>query len=300
MANEECRVLSIQSTVVFGYVGNKSASFPLQLLGFDVSTINSVQFSNHTGYGKFKGQVLNDDDVECLYEGLKENNIHNFTHLLTGYIGSKSFLQKVGDIIKDMKKTNPTLTYVCDPVMGDNGKMYVPEELLPVYKETILPLADIITPNQYEAELLTGRSIKSEEDALLAMDDLHNMGPQTVVISSSNLGSNGTIMSLASTVKNGCKEKFKIEFKLLPAIFVGTGDLFAACLMAWMQTDKKLQVALEKTLSTLQAVIKRTLTYAQEQAGPGNTPNSAQMELRLVHSKKDIENPNIIFKAVQL
>lgn len=70
--------------------------------------------------------------------------------------------------------------------------------------------------------------------------------------------------------------------------------------MAWMQTDKKLQVALEKTLSTLQAVIKRTLTYAQEQAGPGNTPNSAQMELRLVHSKKDIENPNIIYKAVPL
>ncbi|CAC5376074.1 pdxK [Mytilus coruscus] len=154
MANEECRVLSIQSTVVFGYVGNKSASFPLQVLGFDVSTINSVQFSNHTGYGKFKGQVLNDDDVECLYEGLKENNIHNFTHLLTGYIGSKSFLQKVGDIIKDMKITNPTLTYVCDPVMGDNGKMYVPKELLPVYKETILPLADIITPNQYEADCL--------------------------------------------------------------------------------------------------------------------------------------------------
>lgn len=298
--NEECRVLSIQSHVVFGYVGNKSASFPLQVLGFDVSTINSVQFSNHTGYGKFKGQVLNAKDVECLYEGLKENNIHNFTHLLTGYIGSKSFLEKVGDIIKDMKKTNPDLTYVCDPVMGDNGKMYVPAELLPVYKDTIIPLADIITPNQYEAELLTGRTINNEEDAMQAMEDLHKMGPTTIVISSSSLGSNGSIMSLASSVNNGSKEKFKIEFTHIPAIFVGTGDLFAACLMAWMQTDKNLQVALEKTLSTLQAVIKRTLQFAQEKAGPGNKPNSAQMELRLVQSKADIENPEILYKAVPL
>lgn len=297
---EECRVLSIQSTVVFGYVGNKSASFPLQVLGFDVSTINSVQFSNHTGYGKFKGQVLNASDVECLYNGLKENNIHNFTHLLTGYIGSKSFLEKVGDIIKDMKETNPNLSYVCDPVMGDNGKMYVPPELLPVYKETILPLADIVTPNQYEAELLTNRTITTEDDALQAMEDLHKMGPKTVVISSSNLGSNGTIMSLASSVKNGIKERFKIEFAHVPAIFVGTGDLFTACLLAWMETDKNLQTALEKTISTLQAVIKRTLASAQEKAGPGNTPNSAQMELRLVQSKADIENPTILYKAVPL
>ncbi|CAC5376069.1 pdxK [Mytilus coruscus] len=113
--------------------------------------------------GKFKGQVLNDDDVDCLYEGLKENNIHNFTHLLT-------------------------------------------EELLSVYKETILPLADIITPNQNEAVLLTGRTINNDEDALLAMEDLHNMGPQTVVISRRKLGSIGTIMSLAITVKKEKKE----------------------------------------------------------------------------------------------
>lgn len=295
---EECRVLSIQSTVVSGYVGNKSAAFPLQVLGFDVSMINSVQFSNHTGYGKFKGQVLNASDVECLYNGLKENDLLWYTHLLTGYIGSKSFLEEVARIIQNLKKINPSLVYVCDPVMGDNGKMYVPSELLPVYKETVVPLADIITPNHFEIELLTGRKIENEEDVKLALEDLHSMGPKTVVISSSHLGTNGNIVSMASTVKNGKKERFKVEFPHIPAIFVGTGDLFAACLLAWMQTDNNLQLAIEKTISTLQAVIRRTFVYAQEKAGPGNTPNSAHMELRLVQSKSDIENPAILYTAM--
>ncbi|XP_060596941.1 pyridoxal kinase-like [Ruditapes philippinarum] len=300
-ALQQNQVLSIQSTVVSGYVGNKCASFALQIHGFDVCPVNSVQLSNHTGYKCFKGQVLNAADIECLYDGLKQNNIHGqFSHLLTGYIGSESFLLKVGEIIQDIRDSNPGITYVCDPVMGDNGKLYVPEELMPVYRDVIVPKADIVTPNQFEAELLTGIKITTISEALQAMQCLHDMGPKTVVLSSTSLGSNGILVALASSVKNGNKECYKIEMPHKDAIFVGTGDLFASCLMVWMHKDNDLKTALEKTVSTVQTVITRTLDAAQEVAGKGNTPTPAQMELRLIQSKSDIENPKINFTAEKI
>nr|XP_027210607.1 pyridoxal kinase-like isoform X2 [Penaeus vannamei] len=203
MAANNVRVLSIQSHVVSGYVGNKSACFPLQVLGFEVDTINSVQFSNHTGYKSFKGQVLDNNQLGDLIEGLKSNGIDFYSHLLTGYIGSKSFLEKVKSVVEHLKTVNPNLIYVCDPVMGDHGKMYVPEDLLPVYREHIVPLADIITPNQYEAELLSGRKIKNEGDALEVMKWFHDQGAKTVVLSSTELGSENELLGLASSVING-------------------------------------------------------------------------------------------------
>ncbi|XP_046328156.1 pyridoxal kinase-like isoform X3 [Haliotis rufescens] len=269
----------------------------MQVHGFDVSTINSVQFSNHTGYGKFKGQVLDDQDVTDLYEGLKLNNLVQFSHILTGYIGSKSFLEKVKEIIQELRSHNPSLIYVCDPVMGDNGKMYVPENLLEVYRESIVPLADIVTPNQFELELLTRSKVTNETEALAAMEMLHNKGVKTVVLSSSSLGRDGVLICLASSNRDGVKECYRIEIPLLPAIFVGTGDLFAASLMVWMQKDNSLKVAFEKTISTVQAVIRRTLDYARKVAGEHVKPTPAQMELRLVQSKDDLENPKILYTA---
>ncbi|MBN3321602.1 PDXK kinase, partial [Atractosteus spatula] len=121
----ECRVLSIQSHVVRGYVGNKSASFPLQVLGFEVDSINSVQFSNHTGYAHWKGQVLTADELHVLYEGLKLNNVNHYDYVLTGYTRDTSFLEMVVDIVQELKRQNPNLVYVCDPVLGDHGSMKV-------------------------------------------------------------------------------------------------------------------------------------------------------------------------------
>lgn len=293
---QDCRVLSIQSSVVYGYVGNKSATFPLQLLGFDVSTINSVQFSNHTGYRTFKGQVLNAEDVTTLFEGLEENDLMQFSHVLTGYIGKDAFLEKVGEKIAEMKKTNPDLIFVCDPVMGDNGKFYVPPELVPVYRDKIITLADILTPNQFELEQLAGMAVSSEGEAFAAIDSLHAKGIQTVVLSSSTLGSEGILLCLASSTLKGEKRRYRLEIAQKDAIFVGTGDLFAACLMAWMCKDGDLKLALEKTVATVQAVIEKTLTYAKNAAGK-NSPSPAQMELRLVQSKKIIENPEIKIRA---
>ncbi|KAK3510645.1 hypothetical protein QTP70_011896 [Hemibagrus guttatus] len=187
MRDMECRVLSIQSHVVRGYVGNKSASFPLQVMGFEVDSINSVQFSNHTGYAHWKGQVVTADELHVLYEGIKLNNVNHYDYVLTGYTRDTSFLEMVVDIVQELKMANPNLVYVCDPVLGDHGSMYVPQNLYPVYKDKVVPVADIITPNQFEAELLTGKNISTEKDAVEVMDLLHNMGPDTVVITSSDL-----------------------------------------------------------------------------------------------------------------
>uniref|UniRef100_A0A667G9N9 Pyridoxal kinase n=1 Tax=Lynx canadensis TaxID=61383 RepID=A0A667G9N9_LYNCA len=282
---EECRVLSIQSHVVRGYVGNRAATFPLQVLGFEIDALNSVQFSNHTGYPHWKGQVLNSNELQELYEGLKLNNVNKYDYVLT----------------------------VCDPVMGDKwngeGSMYVPEDLLPVYKEKVVPVADIITPNQFEAELLSGRKIHSQEEALAVMDVLHAMGPDTVVITSSDLpsprGSDYLIALGSQRIRNPdgsvVTERIRMEMHKVDAVFVGTGDLFAAMLLAWTHKHpNNLKVACEKTLSAMHHVLQRTIACAKAQAGGGLKPSPSQLELRMVQSKKDIENPEIVVQAAVL
>ncbi|XP_030642170.1 pyridoxal (pyridoxine, vitamin B6) kinase a [Chanos chanos] len=305
----DCRVLSIQSHVVRGYVGNKSATFPLQVLGFEVDSINSVQFSNHTGYEHWKGQVLTADELKVLYEGIKLNNVNQYDYVLTGYTRDVSFLEMVVDIIQELKKINPKLVYVCDPVLGDNGSMYVPENLLPVYRNKVVPVANIITPNQFEAELLTGRKISTEKDAVEVMELLHKMGPDTVVITSSDLLSplgNQYLVALGSqkTVKpDGTKvtQQIRMDIPKVDAVFVGTGDLFAALLLAWTHHHPdNLKMACEKTVSAMHHVIKRTMAYAIEVAGPDRRPSPAQLELRMVQSKADIEDPAIAIEAVVL
>uniref|UniRef100_A0A8I5YNS6 Pyridoxal kinase n=1 Tax=Pongo abelii TaxID=9601 RepID=A0A8I5YNS6_PONAB len=273
---EECRVLSIQSHVIRGYVGNRAATFPLQVLGFEVDAVNSVQFSNHTGYAHWKGQVLNSDELQELYEGLRLNNMNKYDYVLTGYTRDKSFLAMVVDIVQELKQQNPRLVYVCDPVLGDKwdgeGSMYVPEDLLPVYKEKVVPLADIITPNQFEAELLTGQKIHSQEEALRVMDMLHSMGPDTVVITSSNLpspqGSDYLIVLGSQRRRNPAgsvvMERIRMDIRKVDAVFVGTGDLFAAMLLAWTHKHpNNLKVACEKTVSTLHHVLQRTIQCAK-------------------------------------
>uniref|UniRef100_A0A8C1VGK1 Pyridoxal kinase n=1 Tax=Cyprinus carpio TaxID=7962 RepID=A0A8C1VGK1_CYPCA len=312
-----CRVLSIQSHVVRGYVGNKSASFPLQVLGFEVDSINSVQFSNHTGYSHWKGQVLTADELHVLYEGIKLNNVNHYDYVLTGYTRDTSFLEMVVDIVQELKRANPNLVYVCDPVLGDHGSMYVPQNLHPVYKNKVVPVADIITPNQFEAELLTGKNISTEKDAVEVMDLLHKMGPDTVVITSSDLPprlGDRFLVSFGSQrilMPDGTRktQRIRIEVPKVDAVFVGTGDLFAAMLLAWTHhypTDLKVQhiksICNKCITVTMQHSLFLTviLFFADKMAGPGRRPSPSQLELRMVQSKADIEDPAIVMEATVL
>lgn len=293
------RVLSIQSHVVHGYVGNKSAVFPLQVLGFEVDNINSVQFSNHTGYtAGFKGQVLNESQLAEVFSGLEDNELLPlYTHLLTGYVGNPAFLREIANIVKKLRSANPALVYVCDPVMGDDGVMYVPKELLPIYRDEIVPLADIVTPNQFEVELLTGKSVKSEQDAWDAIEWFHAKGVKTVAISSSELGGSNSLLAIVSHKDGQRSQRCRLVIpKQGNGIrFTGTGDLFASLFLAHSAlTSFDICATLERTIASLQAVISKTLTFIPEDVKSGKVAvTSAQRELKIVQSKAEIEHPKV-------
>lgn len=279
-------VLSIQSHVVHGYVGNRAAVFPLQLLGFEADFINSVQFSNHTGYPVVRGQRLSGQDVEDLLAGLEANNlVRQYTHVLTGYTGSKSFLESVLGVVKRLKENG--CTYVCDPVLGDDGKIYVPEELIDMFREEVIQLADIITPNQFEAELISGRKISTEEDAIAVLEWFHERGIPTVVITSSELSDmpDKLVLYASSTQCSGeqSKQRYRIQFDRIEGSFTGTGDAFAALLLAFTKIHEgDLRTAIERALASVQAILK-------------NTPTGE--ELRLIQSRHVIQDPPIEHRA---
>ena len=304
-------------------VGNKAAVFPLQLLGFDVDFVNSVHFSNHTGYENgLKGDVLQGDQLRDILTGLEKNQLlEDIGYLLTGYIGSISFLQAVLDVVKTLRASSPCVRYVCDPVLGDDGRFYVPPELVDVYKEKLIPLADVVTPNQFEVEKLTGISVKSMEDARRACKVLHAMGPAIVFItsvifdsddqsnaehSSKNYNSS-TIAIIGSRrwtkqqqsdsneqqrgLDTDGDEVWRIDCPLIPGNYTGTGDLTAALLCGQLAKHDfdDLSVPMEKVVNTMYVVIQRT------KESSGDTAKSK--ELKLIQSKHDIENPPETFRV---
>ncbi|KAK7856241.1 pyridoxal kinase [Quercus suber] len=326
LPSETGRVLSIQSHTVQGYVGNKSAVFPLQLLGYDVDPINSVQFSNHTGklllllhpnrltylkndagYPSFKGQVLNGQQLWELIEGLEANNLLYYTHLLTGYIGSVSFLNTILEVVNKLRSINPKLiyvdaaaaaagdNYVCDPVLGDEGKLYVPSELVSVYREKVVPVASMLTPNQFEAEQLTGFRIGSERDGREACNILHAAGPSKVVITSIVIDGSLHLIGSHQKEKDQSPEQFKIVIPKIPAYFTGTGDLMTSLLLGWSNKyPDNLDKAAELAVSSLQALLQRTLN---DYRSAGYDPQSSSLEIRLIQSQDNIRNPQVAFKA---
>eukprot|EP01104_Vermistella_antarctica_P013177 TRINITY_DN3957_c0_g1_i1.p1 TRINITY_DN3957_c0_g1~~TRINITY_DN3957_c0_g1_i1.p1 ORF type:complete len:313 (+),score=56.90 TRINITY_DN3957_c0_g1_i1:158-1096(+) len=309
--DEYPRVLSIQSHVVHGSVGNKCAVFPLQLLGFEVDIINTVQFSNHTGYPSFSGQRLDGDDLWCLYEGMEKNNLTSeYTHLLTGYFGTASLLHNLVRVVTSVKKRNPGLVYLCDPVLGDRmkgqeeGKLYLPPELVTIYREEIICHADIVTPNQFEAELLTEVRINSVDDAVRACDILHSKGVSIVVITSMHLESNPPnhcmlLLSSKGTITN-CEDtssstptRLQMFIPWMDEYLTGTGDTLSALLLARLTTNQdNLAHALEMSVNTIQSVIRRTHKIASS--------GKRGKELRIVGSRKDIETPVVVIKAKPL
>ncbi|KAG7792728.1 hypothetical protein KL910_000968 [Ogataea haglerorum] len=167
------QLLSIQSHVAHGYVGNKAAAFPLQMLGWNVDVLNTVNFSNHTGYGSVHGEVVAGDKLADLYAGLCDINVQ-YDALLTGYIHGSSSLAAVGQMCKAVKRSRPECLWLLDPVMGDDGQIYVSEDVIPVYRQLVHSgLVDVITPNQLELELLLDFKIACRADLRRALATLH-------------------------------------------------------------------------------------------------------------------------------
>eukprot|EP00210_Caulerpa_lentillifera_P005533 g5292.t1 len=301
------RVLSIQSHVVHGYVGNKCAAFCLQRLGFEVDVINTVQFSNHTGYPHITGTRLTGSELVELKRGLQENQLVNYTHVLTGYIGRKEALEATGELVREFKEECPNLVFVCDPVMGDDGQLYTPQELLEVYQTQILPIADILLPNQFEAELLTKIKITDIASAQLACQKLHSLGPHTIILTSLNdpIAPEGQLTLYCSTMrdqKSGHYSMFKIHFPKLECSFTGSGDLLASLLLALIQErPMELDWACQQAVSRIHGVL--TLTYNNHnnnnnKKNNNNTKqNSVQKELELIRGQNFLVKANDVFNV---
>ncbi|OUC40597.1 pyridoxal kinase [Trichinella nativa] len=273
---ENGRVLSIQSHVVFGYCGNKCATFPLQIHRFEVDTINSVQFSNNTSYETWTGKIMTGSNIKELYFGLEANELLGYTHVLTGivcYVAEESFLIEMINIVNSLKRKNKDLIYFCDPVMGDQKRFYVPESMLPIYRDAAVPLADVITPNQYELELLSGKIIESERDVIEAMNLLHDKGPRWIVVTSTDI--------------DYCQETLTGYFSEMK------GGVFL--LLVWLhKTDYNTVLAVERAQSSMQDVLKRTLRTSEcgdGSAVEGEKQRKKRIELKIIQSMDDILRP---------
>lgn len=273
---KKMRVLSIQSHVVFGHVGNKSATFPLQLLGYEVDPLNTVQFSNHTGYKLFKGIRFNSQHINDIMNGLQENSFLNQSHILVGYVGDAKSLLVIAEYLEEMRSNLKTVKILIDPVLGDDGRLYCPQECIQIYRD-IARLADTITPNEYEAKWLSGLEREPTSFSLIdtLVSKLHALGPTNVVITSASI--DGGLYLFCSSSKESAIHRIQID--QINSNFTGTGDLFAALLLAHLDKGD-LKSACYNALQTMNFILKKTLEI---RGGPG--------ELAIVQCANEILNP---------
>ncbi|GGB86859.1 pyridoxal kinase PdxY [Knoellia flava] len=280
-------ILSIQSSVAYGHVGNSAAVFPLQRLGVEVWPVHTVHFSNHTGYGAWRGPLLPADDVREVITGIEEREaMPAIDAVLSGYQGG----EEIGDVILDavarVKSANPDAIYACDPVMGNAKSGCFVHPAIPVLlRERVVPQADLITPNQFELGFLTDTEPESLEDTLASVEAARAMGPSTVLVTSVLRPDRpeDTIEMLAVHGDGA----WIVQTPQLPMKANGSGDVTAALFTAHLLDTGDAGVALGRTVSSVFDLLQRTL-------------DSGARELQLVQSQQEIAEPRMQFEVTRL
>ncbi len=238
-------VISIQSQVVFGHVGNSAAVFPMQAVGLEVAAVPTVLFSNTPRYPTRRGRALPGDLFADLLLGVRERGLpERAAFVVTGYVGSAEVAEMVADFIVGAKAINPALVYLCDPVIGDSGPgLYVPEAVASVMRDRLLPMADIATPNQFELSWLSGRDGRTMADMGMARDRLSLKGDAHLIVTGCTLSDTpeGEIESLIL----GPQSVTRHATQRLPFALSGTGDLFSGLVVAGLGTGMTLAAAVE-------------------------------------------------------
>jgi pyridoxine kinase len=248
-------VIAIQSQVIHGHVGNSAAVFPLQACGIEVAAVPTALLSNHPHYSSMRGGVLDAKFVRDLLVGVEERGlVDSCKVLISGYLGSPAIAATVIDFVRRAKARNPNLLYLCDPVMGDaDSGFYVDDDLRALFCEGVVPLADIITPNQFEMEQLAGRAPATVEGIVAAA---RGLGPSTVAVTGVQVqdASSGIVQTLAiepraawmvSTPRRSCRPS-------------GTGDLFTALFAAALVQGHTTGAALGRAVSGVYGVLEET------------------------------------------
>lgn len=249
-------VLSVQSWVACGNVGNSAALFPLQRLGCETWSINTVAFSNHTGYGKWRGTAVPAGEIAELFEGIAELGVlPRCDAVLSGYLGEAQAGQVLLDMVGRVKQANSRALFACDPVMGDIGPgWYVRAGVPEFYRDRAVPAADIVTPNRFELEWLTGNPVGSLAEAAAAATALRARGPGIVLVTSLDLAPDGIAVIVA-----GDNRVWAVETPRLPIEATGCGDAVAALFLGWLLKGKTLPEALALTIAGIYAVIEATM-----------------------------------------
>ena len=281
------KVLSIQSAVAYGHVGNSAAVFPLQRIGVEVMPVYTVTFSNHTGYGAWRGPLISPDDVREVITGIEERGVFpQIDVILSGYQGSEGIADVILDAVARIKAANPAAIYACDPVMGNaKSGCFVAPAIPILLRERVVPAADIITPNQFELGYLTGTEPDTLESTLRSVDLAREMGPRTVLVTSVERPDReeGTLEMLAVDDDGA----WIVTTPQLPMKANGSGDVTAALFTAHYRRTGDAADALARTASSVFDLLQNTL-------------NSGERELQLVESQEAYAHPRMQFAVRQV
>lgn len=282
-------ILSIQSHVAYGHVGNRAAVFPLERLGYEVWPINTVQFSNHTGYGSWTGEIFTSSHLSLVWSGVKARDVlGDCEAVLSGYMGSAEIGGFVLQAVDEVKSANPGAVYCCDPVMGDYGRGFFVAEGIPQFiSSQAVRSADIITPNQFEAETISGSVIADVDDAKRACEAIHGLGPSVVLITSFKPRDEAdSSISMFLSSPEGFRILSTPELPVDPPLN-GAGDLTAALFLGHYLEKRDPVAALEAMADSVYSVFERT--YAAK-----------ARELCLVASQDEIASPKGRFQAKRI
>lgn len=248
-------VLSVQSRVAYGHVGNAASVFPLQRLGVEAWALDTVAFSNHTGHGRWRGAAVAAAAIAELFEGIAALGVlPQIDAVLSGYLGDAATGPVLLDIVARVRSANPKALFCCDPVIGDvDTGSYVTDGIAEFFRDRALALADIATPNRFELEYLTGTSIASLGEAAASAAALRARGPDIVLLTSLDAEPDRVTM-LAS----GPDGAWAIETPRLPVVLNGCGDVTAALFLAHLLRGENLPDALALTAAAIFAVIETT------------------------------------------
>ncbi|HLG48598.1 MAG TPA: pyridoxal kinase PdxY [Reyranella sp.] len=287
------RFLSLQSHVAYGYVGNRAATFPLQRLGHEVWAVNTVEFSNHTGYGAWKGRTASAAQVADIVHGIEAlGMLAKCDAVLTGYVGDAALGDVVLDTVRKVRAANPKAVWCCDPVLGDiDTGIYVKPGIDSFFRDRALPQADLITPNHFELEHLTERKVETLDEAVAAARSLlggsHLGGPRLALVTSflrAGLQSEQVEM-LAVTPDAAWRVVTPlIAFEVMPN---GTGDTVAALFTAHWLGSGDIAGALGMVASSIYAVLEATRAMGER-------------ELQLVAAQERLLSPQRRFTAERL
>jgi pyridoxine kinase len=281
------KVLSIQSAVAHGHVGNSAAVFPLQRIGAEVLPVYTVNFSNHTGYGAWRGPLISPEDVREVLLGIEERGVFpSIDVVLSGYQGGVGIGDVIVDAVQRVKAANPGAIYACDPVMGNaKSGCFVAPEIPDLLRDRVVPVADIITPNQFELGYLTGTEPSTLESTLVSADLAREMGPSTVLVTSVERPDRDPETIEMLVVDDAGAWSVRTPF--LPFKANGSGDVTAALFTAHYRATGQAAVALERTASSVFDLIE--LTY-----------RSGERELQLVEAQESYAHPRLQFAAEQV